>query len=39
MFKRFSRALPLEAWLVWMLELGCHRCVSQARVNDLNQAA
>ena len=38
-FKRFSRALPLEAWLVWMLNLGFKRCNSQVKIGNLSQAA
>lgn len=38
MFKRFARALPLEAWLVWMLQFGAHRCNSQVRIGNLTQA-
>lgn len=39
MFKRFARALPFECWLVWMLQLGFQRCVSQVLVGNLAQAA
>ena len=39
MLKRFARALPVEAWLVWYLQLGFHRCNSQLRIGNLNQAA
>lgn len=39
MFKRFSRALPVEAWLVWMLQLGFHRCNGFVKIGSLNQAA
>lgn len=37
-FKRFSRALPLEAWLVWMLNLGVKRCNSTVKIGSLKQA-
>jgi hypothetical protein len=39
-FQRFgTRALPLEAWLVWMLQLGFHRCNSQVKIGNLTQAS
>lgn len=37
-FQRFSRILPLESWLVWMLQLGFHRCNSFVKVSNLNRA-
>jgi hypothetical protein len=39
MFKRFARALPYEAWLVWHVQLGFHRCNSQVKIGLLNRAA
>lgn len=39
MFKRFTRSLPYEAWLVWHLQLGFHRCNSQVKVGSLARAA
>ena len=39
MFKRFSRALPVEAWLVWMVQMGFLRCNTQVKVGNLNQAS
>lgn len=39
-FQRFgTRSLPLEAWLVWMLQFGFHRCNSFIRIGNMNQAA
>ena len=39
MFQRFSlRTLPVEAWLVWMVQFGFTRCNSFVRVGNLNQA-
>jgi hypothetical protein len=38
LFQRFSRALPVEAWLVWMLQLGFYRCNTFVKVGSLNQA-
>jgi hypothetical protein len=38
-FQRFgTRSLPVEAWLVWMLQLGFLRCNSQVKIGNLNQA-
>ena len=39
MFKRFARTLPLEAWLVWMLQFAAHRCNSQVKIGNLVQAS
>lgn len=39
MFRRFNRSLVLEAWLVWMLQLGFKRCSSQVKIGNLTQAA
>jgi hypothetical protein len=40
MFQRFgTRALPVEAWLVWMLQLGFHNCNGIVKIGSLNQAA
>lgn len=38
MFKRFARTLPLEAWLVWMLQLGFKRCNSAVKIGNLTPA-
>lgn len=38
MFRRFSRALTLEAWLVWMLNLGVKRCNSTTTIKKCAQA-
>lgn len=39
-FQRFgTRALPIEAWLVWMLQFGFHRCNSFVRIGNMNQAS
>lgn len=39
MFQRFgTRSLPVEAWLVWMLQLGFHRCNSFVKIGSLNEA-
>jgi hypothetical protein len=39
-FQRFStRSLPVEAWLVWMLQLGFHRCNGLVKIGNLNRAA
>lgn len=39
MFQRFgSRALPLECWLVWMVQVGYHRCNAFAKMGLLNPA-
>lgn len=40
MFQRFgTRALPVEAWLVWMLQFGFHRCNSFVKIGNMNQAS
>lgn len=40
MMQRFgTRALPVEAWLVWMLQLGFHRCNSIVKIGNMNRAA
>lgn len=39
MFKRFSRTLPVEAWLVDELQLGFHRLNRIVYADNLNQAA
>lgn len=36
--QRFSRKLPVEAWLVWMLQFGFHRCNSFVKIGNLAQA-
>lgn len=36
--QRFSRALPVEAWLVWFVQFGFTRCNSTIRIQNLNQA-
>ena len=38
-FQRFSRALPVEAWLVDFLQLGIHQPNAIVRVGNLNRAA
>jgi len=38
MFQRFSRALPVEAWLVWMVQFGFTRCNTTVSVGNLTQA-
>lgn len=38
-FKRFSRVLPVEAWLVDFVQLGCHRRNAFVFADNLNQAA
>jgi len=39
MFQRFAaRTLPVEAWLVWMVQFGFTRCNSFVKVGNLNQA-
>lgn len=38
MFKRFSRSLPYESWLVWQLQLGFQRCNSLVQVKNLARA-
>jgi hypothetical protein len=37
--QRFSRSLPVEAWLIWMVQFGFHRCNSFVKIGNLNQAA
>lgn len=38
-FQRFgTRALPLEAWLVWMLQFGFHNCNGMVKIGSLNRA-
>lgn len=37
--QRFSRALPVEAWLVWMVQCGFTRCNTTVSVGNLNQAS
>lgn len=39
LFKRFSRTLPVEAWLVDYVQLGVHQCNSLIFADNLNQAA
>lgn len=36
--QRFSRKLPVEAWLVWMLQFGFHRCNSFVKIGKMAQA-
>lgn len=36
--QRFSRALPVEAWLVWMAQVGFTRCNTTVKVGNLTQA-
>lgn len=38
MFRRFDRSLPVEAWLVWYLQLGFHTCNGTVEVGALSQA-
>lgn len=38
-FKRFSRVLPVEAWLVWMVQMGFTRCNTTVKVGNLTQAS
>lgn len=38
MLKRFSRALPLEAWLIWMVQFAAERCNSTVVLKKMNQA-
>ena len=34
-FQRFgTRSLPLEAWLIWMLQLGFQRCNSFVKITE-----
>jgi hypothetical protein len=37
--QRFSRSLPVEAWLIWMVQLGFHRCNSFVKIGNLSQAS
>lgn len=37
--QRFSRSLPVEAWLLWMVQLGFHRCNSFVKIGNLAQAS
>ena len=38
-FQRFAnRSLPLEAWLIWMLQFGFHNCNGFVKVGNLNRA-
>lgn len=39
MFRRFDRSLPVEAWLVWYLQLGFHNCNGTVEIGDLAQAS
>lgn len=40
MFQRFSsRSLPLEAWLVWMLQVGYQACNALVKIGSLNRAS
>lgn len=40
MFQRFgTRSLPLEAWLVWMLQFGFHRCNAFVKIGNMTQAS
>ena len=38
-FKRFSRSLPVEAWLIDFLQLGVHQPNALVRMQGLNQAS
>jgi hypothetical protein len=39
-FQRFgTRSLPLEAWLVWMLQFGFHNCNGFVKIGSLNRAS
>jgi hypothetical protein len=38
MFRRFDRSLPVEAWLVWYLQLGAHTCNGTVEVGYLSQS-
>lgn len=33
-----TRALPVEAWLVWMLQWGFHACNSTVKIGSMNRA-
>jgi hypothetical protein len=37
--QRFTRSLPIEAWLIWMLQLGFHRCITTVKIGSLERAA
>lgn len=38
-FQRFgTRSLPVESWLVWMLQLGFHRCNSFVKIGNMSEA-
>jgi hypothetical protein len=38
-FQRFSqRTLPLEAWMVWMLQVGYQACNALVKIGNLNKA-
>lgn len=39
MLQRFSRSLPVEAWLIWLVQFGFHRCNSFVKIGNLNQAS
>lgn len=40
MFQRFgTRSLPVEAWLVWMLQFGFHACNGIVEIGNLNRAS
>lgn len=36
--QRFTRSLVAEAWLVWMLQMGFHRCITQVKIGSLTRA-
>lgn len=37
--QRYSRVLPVEAWLVWMVQFGFTRCNTTVKVGNLNRAS
>ena len=39
MFRRFDRSLPVEAWLVWYIQLGAHTCNGTVEIGNLAQAS
>lgn len=41
MFQRSqsTRTLPVESWLIWMLQLGFTRCNTQVKIGNLTQAS
>lgn len=40
MFQRFgTRSLPVESWLVWMLQFGFHACNGIVQIGNLNRAS